>query len=121
MLLVEDNEINQIIAVEMLKMEGYDVDIAANGRQAIDMLEKRDYALVMMDIQMPVMDGITATREIRKNKRFENLPIIAMTAHAMTGDREKSIEAGMNDHVTKPIEPELFFEVLHKWLGVKDA
>lgn len=120
-LLVEDNEINQIIAVEMLKMEGYDVDIAANGRQAIDMLEKRDYALVMMDIQMPVMDGITATREIRKNKRFENLPIIAMTAHAMTGDREKSIEAGMNDHVTKPIEPELFFEVLHKWLGVKDA
>ena len=120
-LLVEDNEINQIIAVELLKIEGYDVDIAANGRQAIDMLEQGDYALVMMDIQMPVMDGISATIEIRKNERFRDLPIIAMTAHAMTGDREKSIEAGMNDHVTKPIEPELFCEVLHKWLGEEKA
>lgn len=116
-LLVEDNEINQIIAVELLKMEGYGVDIAANGRQAIEMLEQGDYALVMMDIQMPVMDGISATIEIRKNERFKDLPIIAMTAHAMTGDREKSIEAGMNDHVTKPIEPELFCEVLRKWMG----
>jgi len=120
-LLVEDNEINQIIAVELLKIEGYSVDIAANGREAIEMLEKGDYALVMMDIQMPVMDGISATIEIRKNERFKDLPIIAMTAHAMTGDREKSIEAGMNDHVTKPIEPELFCEVLHKWMGEANA
>ncbi len=115
-LLAEDNEINQIIATEMLTMEGYKVDVANNGREAIDMLERGDYELVLMDIQMPVMDGITATSEIRKIGRFKHLPIIAMTAHAMSGDYEKSIAAGMNDHVTKPIQPEVLYATLKKWI-----
>ncbi len=116
LLLAEDNEINQVIAEEILGMKGYKVDIANNGREALDMLVQGDYPLVLMDIQMPVMDGITAVTEIRKMERFKDLPIIAMTAHAMTGDYEKSIEAGMNDHVTKPIEPEILFKTLKKWL-----
>jgi two-component system sensor histidine kinase/response regulator len=118
-LLVEDNEINQIIAEEMLKHEGYKVDIASNGQEAIDKLLGGDYALVLMDIQMPVMDGITATHEIRKFKRFKDLPIVAMTAHAMSGDFEKSLQAGMNDHVTKPIEPELLYKTLAKWMKTR--
>ncbi len=115
-LLVEDNEINQLIAREFLVAEGYKVDIAGNGVQAIEMLAAGDYSLILMDIQMPVMDGITATKEIRKMPRYRDIPIIAMTAHAMAGDREKSIEAGMNDHVTKPIQPDVFYETLEKWI-----
>ncbi len=115
-LLAEDNEINQIIAQELLSLKGYRVDIANNGREAIDMLEKGDYALVLMDIQMPVMDGITAATEIRKLEQYDSLPIIAMTAHAMSGDYEKSIAAGMNDHVTKPIQPEVLYATLKKWI-----
>ncbi len=121
LLLVEDNEINQIIAEEILKMEGYRVDIAGNGRQAIEMLEKGDYQLVLMDIQMPIMDGISATKEIREQERYKDLPIIAMTAHAMSGDYEKSIQAGMNDHVTKPIQPELLYATLRKWIEKQRA
>ncbi len=120
-LLAEDNEINQIIAMELLGMKGYHVDVASNGQEAIDKLLLGDYALVLMDIQMPVMDGISAATEIRKLPQYRNLPIIAMTAHAMSGDYEKSIEAGMNDHVTKPIEPEILYETLRKWLAPKKA
>jgi signal transduction histidine kinase/ActR/RegA family two-component response regulator len=120
-LLAEDNEINQIIAEEMLKQEGYTVDVAGNGQEAIDKLLSGDYALVLMDIQMPVMDGITATHEIRKIDRFKNIPIIAMTAHAMSGDFEKSLQAGMNDHVTKPIEPELLYKTLAKWIKTQGS
>ncbi len=116
-LLVEDNEINQIIAQEMLVSEGYIVDIAANGEEAIAMLEKRDYALVLMDIQMPVMDGLTASRRIRASGRHDRLPIIAMSAHAMSGDREKSLESGMDDHLTKPIDPETLYEAVGRWIG----
>ncbi len=115
-LLAEDNEINQIIANELLTMAGYTVDIAGNGREAVDMLVRGDYELILMDIQMPVMDGLTATAAIRAMPQYRNLPIIAMTAHAMSGDHEKSIDAGMNDHVTKPIEPELLYATLKRWI-----
>ena len=116
-LLVEDNEINQMVAEELLKNAGYRVDIAETGEQAVAMVELKPYDGVLMDIQMPVMDGLTATRLIRKTGRFDALPIIAMSAHAMTGDREKSLEHGMNDHITKPISPEILFSTLEQWLG----
>ncbi len=115
-LLVEDNQINQMIARELLEMEGYVVDIADDGRQAIDMLLEGDYGLVLMDIQMPVLDGLAATREIRGMERFREIPIVAMTAHAMSGDMEKSREAGMDDHVTKPIEVERLCETVRRFL-----
>ncbi len=115
-LLVEDVEINQIIAHELLTMDGYEVDIAGNGKEAIEMLESQEYALILMDIQMPVMDGLTATREIRKNENYACIPIIAMSAHAMSGDRDKSIDSGMNDHITKPIDPDELSSTIKKWL-----
>ena len=115
-LLAEDNEINQLIAVEFLTERGVLVDVANNGREAIEMLHKGQYDLVLMDIQMPEMDGLTATREIRKDARYQDLPILAMTAHAMTGDRELSLQMKMNDHITKPISAETLYAALHKWL-----
>jgi CheY-like chemotaxis protein len=115
-LLAEDNRINQMVATEMLKMEGFNVDVAVNGRAALEMLEKGRYDLVLMDIQMPEMDGLEATKIIRANPQYKNLPILAMTAHAMTGDREQSLEVGMNDHITKPIDPTLLFSTIAKWI-----
>jgi signal transduction histidine kinase/DNA-binding response OmpR family regulator len=115
-LLAEDNRINQMVATEMLKMEGFSVDVAANGRIALEMIQNNHYDLVLMDIQMPEMDGLEATKIIRSDSRFSHLPILAMTAHAMTGDRELSIEAGMNDHITKPIDQALLFNALVKWI-----
>ncbi len=117
LLLVEDNAINQIIAEELLKSAGYTLDIANNGQEALDMLELKTYDLVLMDIQMPIMDGLTATKEIRKITKFAHIPIIAMSAHAMSGDREKSIQSGMNEHITKPISPEILYRTLQYWLG----
>ena len=114
-LLAEDNEINQMIANEFLNEKGVIVDTANNGVEALEALEKNTYDLVLMDIQMPEMDGLTATTEIRKNPKYKNLPIIAMTAHAMAGDREISIGSGMNDHLTKPIDPELLYITLMNW------
>ena len=115
-LLVEDNEINQMIAEELLKIVGYTVEIANNGEEAVAMVERKHYDLVLMDIQMPVMDGLSATRIIRESGRFDALPIIAMSAHAMSGDKEKSLEHGMNDHITKPISPEVLYSTLDVWL-----
>jgi len=114
-LLAEDNEINQAIATELLAMKGVRVDIASNGNEAIEAVENKDYDIVLMDIQMPEMDGISATRKLRENLRFKALPIIAMTAHAMAGDREDSLKNGLNDHITKPIDPERLYAVLLKW------
>ncbi len=118
LLLVEDNEINQQVATEILGQAGITVDIAGNGVQAIAALEEHTYDAVLMDIQMPVMDGYEATRRIRKDARYKGLAIIAMTANAMSGDREKSLEAGMNDYVTKPINPGQVFATLTKWVKV---
>ena len=117
-LLAEDNEINQMIALELLNLKGCVVDVAGTGQEALDLLQKNTYALVLMDIQMPVMDGLTATKTIRKNPLYGDLPIIAMTAHAMSGDRELSLETGMNDHITKPIDPESLYTAIKKWTAV---
>ncbi len=115
-LLVEDNEINQLIAVELLVKVGYRIDIANNGQEALDMLSQNDYDLVLMDIQMPIMDGLTATKKIRQQEKFAHLPIVAMSAHAMTGDKEISLAHGMNDHITKPISPPILYKSLQYWL-----
>jgi two-component system sensor histidine kinase/response regulator len=119
-LLAEDNEINQQVAQEILEGAGLVVGIANNGREAVQKLKAESYDAVLMDIQMPVMGGFEATRKIRSKKRFKDLPIIAMTAHAMAGDREKSLEAGMNDHVTKPIDPQELIYVLVRWIKPSD-
>nr|WP_320191759.1 response regulator [uncultured Desulfobacter sp.] len=115
-LLAEDNEINQQIAVEILESAGLAVDVANNGKEAVDAIKARKYNLVLMDIQMPELNGIQATARIREFKTAGKLPIVAMTAHAMTGDREKSIAAGMQDHVTKPIDPKELFNTLIQWI-----
>jgi two-component system sensor histidine kinase/response regulator len=127
-LLVEDNEINQQVAREILEGAGLNVVLATNGQEAIDAIQKNEYDAVLMDVQMPVMDGYTATRKIREwetevrsqktedRKEGSALPIIAMTAHAMAGDADKSIAAGMSDHVTKPIDPDQLFATLQKWI-----
>ncbi len=114
-LLVEDHELNQELAVELLSSNGMVVEVADNGAIALDMLEKKEYECVLMDCQMPVMDGYEATRKIREQKRFKDLPVIAMTANAMKGDRQKVLDAGMNDHIAKPINVEEMFNVIAKW------
>ncbi|MFA6499879.1 MAG: PAS domain S-box protein, partial [Desulfurivibrionaceae bacterium] len=120
-LLVEDNEINQQVAREILERAGVVVEIADNGEAALTMVSQNEYDLVFMDIQMPGMDGLEATRRIRASgvERLITLPIVAMTAHAIKGDEELSLAAGMNDHVTKPIDPKILFATLVKWLPAK--
>lgn len=115
-LLVEDNELNQEVAAGLLAEASLEIEIANNGKVALEKLEKRDYNIVLMDIQMPVMDGLTATRAIRKISRFEKLPILAMTANAMQHDYEACMAAGMNDHIAKPIDPNDLFTKLVKWV-----
>lgn len=115
-LLVEDNEFNQEVAMGLLIDAGFDVDIACNGQEAVDMVSARTYDIVLMDMQMPVMDGVTATIEIRRNALFKNLPILAMTANAMQQDKDKCIQAGMNDYLAKPIDPDELFRTLLKWI-----
>lgn len=115
-LLVEDNPVNQQITRALLEKAGFHVDVVENGKIAIDATVKGDYALILMDVQMPEMDGPTASREIRKNHHYDHIPIIAQTAQAMDGDREKCIQAGMNDYISKPINPDLLYEKLQKWM-----
>ena len=134
-LLVEDNEINQQVAKEILEGAGLNVALATNGQEAVNAVKETNYEAVLMDVQMPVMDGYTATRKIReweaevRSQKSEDrkesadlrpqssaLPIIAMTAHAMAGDEDKSLQAGMNGHVTKPIDPDQLFATLQKWI-----
>ncbi|MBF0162147.1 MAG: CHASE domain-containing protein [Magnetococcales bacterium] len=118
-LLAEDNPINQQVATELLEGFGLQVTIAHNGKEAVAQVQQGSFELVLMDVQMPEMDGLEATRQIRLDPRFATLPILAMTAHAMTGDREKSLAAGMNDHLTKPIDPEVLLKRLGQWLPKK--
>jgi len=115
-LLVEDNLINQQVASEILQQYGMVVTIANNGEEALVRLQEQSFDLVLMDLQMPVMDGYSATRAIRQDARFDSLPIIAMTAHAMTEERQRCLDAGMNDHTTKPIDREALLRMLEKWL-----
>ena len=116
-LVVEDNEINMELSLDLLADVGITADFATNGLEAIDKVNRHTYELVLMDIQMPYMDGLSATREIRKKPDCQQLPILAMTAHAMKGEREKSLEAGMNDHITKPIDPMLLYAAICKFTG----
>ena len=116
-LLVEDNELNRIVATELLgDVAGMDVTLAGNGQEALARLRDARFDLVLMDIQMPGMDGLQATRLIRADKSLAKLPVIAMTAHAFARDREQSKAAGMNDHVSKPFEPAQLFETMLRWL-----
>ena len=115
-LLVEDNEINQEVALGQFEDADVEVDIAENGEIAVNMVREKNYDIVLMDMQMPVMDGIEATRAIRADPRFEKLPIVAMTANAMAVDRDRCLEAGMNDHIPKPIEPAQLFGTLSRWI-----
>jgi CheY-like chemotaxis protein/HPt (histidine-containing phosphotransfer) domain-containing protein len=117
-LLVEDNEINQMVAVEILQSMGLKVSLAKNGNEAVQMVANERFDVVLMDIQMPGMDGYQATAKIRNELQFgpEKLPIIAMTAHALSGDREKVLEAGLNDYVSKPVNVLQLANVLMRWL-----
>lgn len=121
LLLVEDNEINQQVAQEILEAAGTSVSIANNGKEALEHLQAEPFDAVLMDMQMPVMDGLTATIEIRKQPQYKDLPIIAMTANAMAGDRDRCLSAGMNDHVAKPIDIKELFSVMGKWITVPEA
>ena len=116
LLLVEDNDLNQEVARELLLSAGFNVDIADNGQLALEQLAKENYELVLMDIQMPVMDGLTATQLLRRDPRWAKLPVIAMTANAMEQDRQQCLAAGMNDFVSKPIEPAQLWQALQRWL-----
>jgi CheY-like chemotaxis protein/HPt (histidine-containing phosphotransfer) domain-containing protein len=116
-LLVEDNIINQQVAKEFLNDTQINIDCAENGLIALDKLATGQYDIILMDIQMPEMDGLTATKEIRTTLKMTEIPIIAMTAHAMEGDIEQSVIAGMNHHLTKPIEPEILYQTLAYYLS----
>jgi signal transduction histidine kinase/CheY-like chemotaxis protein len=115
-LLVEDNDLNRDVALGLLEDAQLSLDTAENGAVAVQKISHQEYDLVLMDMQMPVMDGVTATKAIRSNPRFRSLPIIAMTANAMDRDRQMCLEAGMNDHLAKPIDPDRLFEALLRWI-----
>lgn len=118
LLLVEDNELNQEIALEILQEAGFSVQLARHGQEALDLLHAQPtgFDAVLMDIQMPVMDGYTATKLIRQQPHWQQLPILAMTANAMSSDKEQALATGMNDHIAKPINIEQLFRTLERWL-----
>jgi CheY-like chemotaxis protein/HPt (histidine-containing phosphotransfer) domain-containing protein len=116
-LLVEDNVINRELALDLLSGAGIVVSVACNGQEALDMLAQQRFDGVLMDCQMPVMDGYAATRALRQRPKLKGLPVIAMTANTMVGDREKVLAAGMNDHIAKPIKVEEMFATLARWVG----
>ena len=118
-LVVEDNPINQDVAGQLLTLVGMQVSFAENGRQAVELVRLNPYDLILMDVQMPVMDGLAASAAIRRLAGGEAIPVLAMTANAFEEDRLKAIAAGMNDHLGKPVEPELLYRALVKWLPVK--
>lgn len=120
-LLVEDNDLNQQVAVGILSVGKFRIDIAGNGKIAVEKAFEHTPDIILMDMQMPVMDGIEATRQIRSNPAFSNVPIIAMTANAMQADRELCMEVGMNDYIAKPFDPNQLFSVLLKWLAPETA
>jgi signal transduction histidine kinase/ActR/RegA family two-component response regulator len=117
-LLVEDNQVNQKVVTTVLRKRGFAVELATNGVEALELLERDDgYRLVIMDVQMPVMDGLEATRRIRLNPKWQKLPILAMTAHAMNGDREKCLNAGMNGYISKPVHPSHLLSIMDEYMA----
>ena len=121
-LVAEDNEVNQIVAEGILKALGYDCDIAADGQETLEALERTAYAAVLMDCQMPVLDGYDATRELRRREAerdLPRLPVIAMTASVTEGERERCEAAGMDDFVPKPITPSDLGSALERWTGTR--
>jgi CheY-like chemotaxis protein len=116
LLLVEDNPVNQELACELLRRAGIEVAVADNGARGLEMLERHAYDGILMDCQMPELDGYETTRRLRRDARWTHLPVIAMTANAMVGDRDKALAAGMNDHVSKPIKLGQLFGTLARWI-----
>ncbi len=116
-LVAEDNSVNQMVAEAMLIKLGYRADVVANGLEALEALERFPYDLVLMDLQMPEMDGYAASAMIRSDSRLADIPIVAMTAHAMASDRQRCLAAGMNDYVAKPVKAEVLGSVLERWIG----
>ena len=114
-LLAEDNPVNQQVAATMLRKRGHVVDIVADGRQAVDAVRARGYDILLMDVQMPEMDGLAATRAIREGPHGRDVPIVALTAHALAGDRERCLAAGMNGYLTKPFKAHDLFATVEKW------
>ena len=118
--MVEDNLVNQKVAARILEKAGHRVDLANNGLEAVAAVRSGSYDMVLMDIQMPEMDGYEATAEIRRMApEFSELPVIAMTAHAMKGDRENCIASGMDDYISKPVRPKGLLEMVQRWAGKK--
>jgi CheY-like chemotaxis protein len=121
-LVVEDNQINQVVISSMLRAAGHDCELAKDGREAITAVQNRDYDGVLMDIQMPVVDGVEATQTIRKlGDKYARLPIIALTANAMAGDEERYLGLGMNDYVPKPIDPDRLTLALRRSIATDAA
>jgi two-component system sensor histidine kinase/response regulator len=120
-LLAEDNAVNQRLATRLLEKRGHRVTLAANGREALSALEKQPFDLVLMDVQMPEMDGLEATSILRQREqeREGHQPVIALTAHAMKGDQERCLAAGMDGYLTKPIRPQELDEILDKYIAVR--
>jgi CheY-like chemotaxis protein len=117
-LVVEDNQVNQKVVTTVLRKRGYSIELANDGTEALSKLEHgAAFDLILMDVQMPVMDGLEATRIIRKDRRWKALPIVAMTAHAMSGDRERCLEAGMDGYISKPVHPSHLLETVDEYLN----
>ncbi len=119
-LIAEDNPVNQVVARDMLSLFGCTSDIVSDGEQAVDAIRKNNYALVLMDIQMPVMDGCDATRAIRGGSKDADIPIVALTANAMEGDRERFLDAGMDDYLSKPFDRQALSDILSKWVDTSN-
>jgi CheY-like chemotaxis protein len=118
-LLAEDNLISQKVGTRVLEKQGHVVHVACNGREALESLDNGDYDLVLMDVQMPEMDGFAATQEIRRKEQGtgRHTPVVAMTAHAVKGDRERCLEAGMDDYISKPLQPHQMMETIERVLA----
>lgn len=120
-LVVEDNLINQKILVAFLRKRGYQVDVAADGAEAVQRLAEKRYGIVLMDLQMPVLDGFEATRLIRSLPEIADVPIVAVSAHALNGEKQRCLEAGMNGYLAKPVEPRELYEWVERFAGAPPA